>query len=200
MLKVFKNLVALVRLMGLIGMPIPSLKISETNPKTGTFQNTAVRVSGLRLIIPPGAGVTEVSNNRIVSIQERNSSKEIVAVISPVAISGYTLIGWGVLEEALQSGGSGSIAPTPNTFVDGDTVVVLREIEAVYMIDVDPSNVPTHGIGTAYVDAQGRLSSSSAGSNRLISGSVFSGVAGLQLSGQLKKDCLFYQPFTSLEP
>lgn len=199
-MKLFRNLVKLVRLIGLVGMPIPSVKIAETNPKVDTYQYTAKRVAGLRLHIPSAAIVTEVTNNRIVSIQERNTTKELIAVISPVAISGYTIIGWGVLENALQSGGNGSIAPTPNTFVDGDTVVVLRDPDNVYMIDNDPSNVPTHGIGTAYIDAQGRLSSSSAGSNLLISGSVYTGVPGLQLSNQLKLNCVFYQMFTCLEP
>lgn len=199
-MKLFRNLVKLVRLIGLVGMPIPSVKIAETNPKVDTYQYTSKRVAGLRLHIPSAAIVTEVSNNRIVSIQERNTTKELVAVISPVAISGYTIIGWGVLENALQSGGNSSIAPTPNTFVDGDTVVVLRDPDNVYMIDVDPSNSPTHGIGTAYIDVQGRLSSSSAGSNLLISGAVFTGVPGLQLSNQLKLNCIFYQMFTCLEP
>ena len=199
-MKLFRNLVKLVRLIGLVGMPIPSVKIAETNPKVDTYQYTSKRVAGLRLHIPSAAGVSSVSNNRIVSIQERNTTKELVAVISPVAISGYTIIGWGVLENALQSGGNSSIAPTPNTFVDGDTVVVLRDPDNVYMIDIDPSNSPTHGIGTAYIDVQGRLSSSSAGSNLLISGSVYTGVPGLQLSNQLKLNCIFYQMFTCLEP
>ena len=199
-MKLFKNLVKLVRLIGLVGMPIPSVKIAETNPKVDTFQYTAKRVAGLRLVIPVAAGVSSVSNNRIVSIQEVNATKELVAVISPVAIASHTLIGWGVLENALQSGGTGSISPTPNTYIDGDTVVVLRDPDSVYMIDVDSSNVPTHGIGTAYIDAQGRLSSSSAGSNLLVSGSVYTGVPGLQLSNQLKLNTVFYQMFTCLEP
>ena len=199
-MKLFRNLVKLVRLIGLVGMPIPSVKIAETNPKVDTFQYTAKRVAGLRLVIPVAAGVSSVSNNRIVSIQEVTATKELVAVVSPVELASHKLIGWGVLENALQSGGNGSIAPTPNTFVDGDTVVVLRDPDNVYMIDNDPSNVPTHGIGTAYIDAQGHLSSSSAGSNLLISGSVYTGVPGLQLSNQLKLNCVFYQMFTCLEP
>ena len=199
-MKLFRNLVKLVRLIGLVGMPIPSVKIAETNPKVDTYQYTAKRVAGLRLVIPVAAGVSSVSNNRIVSIQEVTATKELVAVVSPVELASHKLIGWGVLENALQSGGNGSIAPTPNTFVDGDTVVVLRDPDNVYMIDNDPSNVPTHGIGTAYIDAQGRLSSSSAGSNLLISGSVYTGVPGLQLSNQLKLNCVFYQMFTCLEP
>lgn len=198
-MKTFRNLVALVRLIGLVGMPIPAQKIGETNPKNGTFQYQSKRISGLRLIIPGAAGVSSISNNRIVSIQERTTTKEMVAVISQVAISGYVLIGWGVLEEAAQSGGSASIAPTPNSYVDGDTVTVLRDPANVYMVDVDSSNSPTHGIGTAYLDVQGRLSSSSAGSNLLVSGAVFTGVPGLQLAGQLKTNCIFYQMFTSLE-
>lgn len=178
----------------------PAQRIGETSPKQSTYQYTSERVAGLRLIIPDAAGVTSVSNNRIVTIQENNTSKELVAVISPVAISGYTLIGWGVLEEALQSGGTLSAAPTPNTFENNDTVTILRRPTDVYQVDVDPSNSPTHGVGTAYVDAQGRLSSSSSGSNYLIAGAVFTGVPGIQMSNQLKLNTVFYQMFTSLEP
>ena len=199
-MRLFKNLVQLFRLLSMVGMPIPSLKISETNPKGDTYQYTSKRIAGLRLVIPQAAGVSSISNNRIVSIQEVTATKELVAVVSPVQIANHILIGWGVLENALQSGGSASIAPDPANYVDGDTVVVLRDPDNVFMIDVDPSNTPTHGIGTAYIDAKGRLSSSSAGSNLLISGAVFSGVPGLQLSGQLKTNCVFYQMFTCLEP
>ena len=199
-MKLFRLLVSLVRLIGLVGMPIPNMKIGETNSKTGTFQYMAKRIAGLRLLIPVSSGVTYISNNRVVSIQENSTTKEQVAVPSPIQQIGYTIIGWGVLEEALQSGGNGSIAPTPNQYVNGDTVVVLRDINGIYSIDVDPSNVPSAGIGTAYVDGQGRLSSSSAGSNLKTFGSVFTSVPGIQLANQLKTGCTFYQMFTPLAP
>ena len=181
-------------------MPISPLEIGKTNAKIGTYQYTAKRLSGLRLVIPVAAGVTEVTNNRLVSIQQVNSTKELVAVIAPSAIASHTLVGFGVLEESLQGVGADSVSPTPNTFKDGDTVVVLRDPSNVYMIDVDPANIPVNGIGTAYMDLRGRLSSVVGGGNRLLNGAVFVGVPGLQLSGQLKKDTAFYQLQTMLEP
>ena len=45
-MKLFRNLVKLVRLIGLVGMPIPSVKIAETNPKVDTYQYTSKRVAG----------------------------------------------------------------------------------------------------------------------------------------------------------
>lgn len=199
-MKLFKNLVSLFRLFALIGMPIPSVKISETNPKGGTYQYTSKRISGLRLVIPSSSGVASISNNRIVTIQEVTATQEMIAVSSPIQQASCKIIGWGVLEEALQSGGNSSIAPTPNNLVDGDTVTVLKDPSNVYMIDVDTSNVPVSGLAVAYVDGQGRLSSSSAGSNRKVSGATFSSVPGLQLAGQLKTGCIFYQMFTVVEP
>lgn len=180
-------------------MPVVNQAIGTTAAKTGTRQFEAHRLQGLPLVIPAAAGVTSVSNNRIVSLQV-DSNDVMYAVISPVAIAGHTLVGWGVLEEALQSSGTDSIAAAPNTFVDGATVVVLRYPQEVYAIDYDGSNEPTVGIGTAYIDAQGRLSSSSAGSNRAVKGAVFVSVPGTQLSGQLKTGCKFFQMYSTVDP
>lgn len=180
-------------------MPNPSQAIGQTAPKSGTYQRTISRMQGVSLIIPAAAIVTSVSNNRIVSLQEDANGK-MWAVIARTAYNSMIIVGWGVLEEALQAGGVSSIAPSPNTFVDGDIVTVLRNIEDVYMIDYDPSNPPTDGIGTAYIDVQGRLTSVSSGSNLAVKGAVFNSIPGREMSNQLKTNTKFYQLYTPLSP
>jgi hypothetical protein len=180
-------------------MPINNQTIGSTNPKTGTYQRTIARMQGVELIIPVAAGVDYVTNNRIVSIQQ-DTEGNMFAVVSRAAIADYTLVGWGVLEEALQSGGNTAIAPVPNQFVDGDTVVVLRNPMDVYMIDFDPSNEPTPGIGTAYLDSKGRLTSVSSGGNIALEGAVFDSIPAREMSNQLKEGCLFYQMFSPIVP
>lgn len=180
-------------------MPVVNQTVGSTSPKTGTFQYDAKRIAGIPLKIPGAAGVSSVTNRRIVSLQQ-DSDNVLYAVISPVALASHTIVGWGVLEEALQSNGLASIAPNPNTFVDGDLVTVLRDPTEVYMIDFDPSHEPTEGINTAYLDVQGRLTSVSGGSNLALLGSVFSATAGQQLSNQLAENTKFYQLYTALKP
>lgn len=181
-------------------MPVGNQAIGSTSPKTGTFQYSAKRLQGLTLKIPVAAGVTSVTNRRIVSIQQNDSTGIIYAVISPVVLASHKIIGWGVLEEALQSGGISSIAPTPNTFVDGDTVVVLCDPDDVYQIDTDGSNTPTNGINSAYLDVAGRITSVSSGSNLALQGSVFTGLIGPQMSNQLDTNTVFYRLYTPLKP
>lgn len=180
-------------------MPKTNQAIGETTPKTGTYQRSINRMQGVELKIPVAAGVETITNNRIVSLQQ-DTEGNMYAVLARAAIADHTLIGWGVLEEALQSGGNGSIAPEPNEFRDGDTVVVLRNPMDVYMIDFDPSNAPTNGIGTAYLDIQGRLTSVSSGGNKALVGSVFDSVPAREMSNQLKDGCLFYQMNSPVQP
>ena len=184
-------------------MPVNNQAIGQTSPKSGTYQRTLTRMQGVTLLIPTAAVVTSVPNNRIVSLQE-DANGVMYAVVSPAAYnpcSGVMIIvGWGVLGEALQSGGVSSIAPTPNTFVDGDIVTVLRNPTDEYMIDYDPSNEPTDGIGTSYIDVQGRLSSSSAGSNKAVLGAVFNSIPGREMSNQLKDGCKFFQMYSPVAP
>lgn len=180
-------------------MPTPNQPIGATAPKSGTFQRDVHRLQGVPLKIPAAAGVSSVSNNRIVSLQV-DANNIMYAVISPVAIASHTVIGWGVLEEALQSQGIDSISPSPNTFKDGDTVTVLRYPMQVMQIDYDASNAPTEGIATAYLDVQGRLSSSSAGSNLALKGAVFSCNPSMEMSNQLKSGCLYYQMESPVVP
>lgn len=180
-------------------MPVNNQAIGQTNPKTGTYQRTVSRMQGVQLIIPEAAGVDYVTNNRIVSLQQ-DTEKNMYAVVARTAIDDYTLVGWGVLEEALQSGGNTAIAPVPNQYVNGDTVVVLRDPQDVYMIDFDPSNEPDYGIGTAYLDIQGRLSSVSGSGNIALEGAVFNSIPAREMNNQLKSGCLFYQMNTPLQP
>lgn len=190
-------------------MPGFNKTIGGTIPRTGTFQYRKSRLTGLTLVIPAAAGVTEVTNRRIVSIQQ-DTNNQLFAVVSMYAFGGatiggvvysaMTLVGFGVLEESLQSGVAGSIAPVLNTFSSGDTVTVLTGTERVYQIDYDPDNIPDSGIGVAYVDAEGRLTSASASPGYLITGATFFGVDGIQMTSQLGADCIYYQPSTPLHP
>lgn len=187
-------------------MPQANQQIGQTTPKVGTHQFSEKRIQGLTFHIPAAAGVSSCSNNRIVTLQEDANGNR-YAVLYPEAVirSGVqlTVIGWGVLEEALQSGGVNSISPNPNTYVDGDTVVVLRDIAETYMIDYDPNNVPTVGIGTANVDGQGRLTSAPidySGPPIALQGAVFKSVPGLQMANQRKSGTLYYQMKDALTP
>lgn len=187
-------------------MPQVNQPIGQTTPKVSTLQFRETRVQGLTFHIPAAAGVSSCSNNRIVTLQEDANGNR-YAVLYPEAVirSGVQLIviGWGVLEEALQSGGISSISATPNTFVDGDTVTVLRDVAETYMIDYDPSNIPTVGIGTANVDVQGRLTSAAVGYAAppiALQGAVFKSVPGLQMANQRKSGTLYYQLKDALTP
>lgn len=180
-------------------MPAVNQNVGATSPKSGTFQYSSKRLAGVTLKIPTASVVTSITTRRIVSLQE-DANQNLVAVPYPAALAGYTLVGWGVLEEALQSGGLASIAPNPNALVDGDTVTVLRDPSDVCMVDVDPSNLPTEGIGTAYMDVQGRITSVSSGANIALSGSVSKSVPGPQLTSQLAANTVFYQLYTPLKP
>ena len=187
-------------------MPIANQQIGQTAPKVSTLQFRETRIQGLTFHIPAAAGVSSCSNNRIVTLQEDANGNR-YAVLYPEAVirSGVQLIviGWGVLEEALQSGGISSISPTPNTFVDGDTVTVLRDVAETYMIDYDPNNVPTVGIGTANVDEQGRLTGAAidySGPPIALQGAVFKSVPGLQMANQRKTNTLYYQMKDAVTP
>jgi len=171
--------------------PIANQQIGSTQPKSGTFQWNERRIQGIPFKIGATAGVTECSNNRIVSLQEDANGNRF-AVLSNVAQAGLTIIGWGVLEEALQSSGVDSIAPSPNTFKDGDMVTVLTGQTDVFMVDIDTGNAPVLGIGTAYIDAQGRVSGLAAG-NVLLVGSIFNSTIGSQMANQQKANTVFFK-------
>ena len=177
-------------------MPIAPLEISSTAPKTGTFQYNDGRQAGL--ILKLQSGVTSVTNRRIVSIQQDSlGQRYAVPGLKAYPDDEYTdmvIIGVGVLEEALQSGGIASIAPDPNTLVDGDEVVVLNRLDNVYQIDYSLASEPTIGIASCRVDLAGRLVATSADSDNIqINGAVSTSVPGPQMSGQLQPGCKFYK-------
>lgn len=178
-------------------MPIPAVNIAQTNPKEATFQFSADRMSGLTLKLQ--SGVTSVTNRRIVSVQQ-DALGNLYAVpgLKVYQADEYTdpltIVGVGVLEEALQSGGIGSIAPSPNTFVDGDQVTVLNCLSDIYQIDYDSSNVPANGIASCRVNNAGQLTSVAADADNIqINGSVFTGKPGVQMTNQLLQYCKFYK-------
>ena len=187
-------------------MPQVNQQIGQTIPKSGTYQATLNRIDGITFLIPSNAGVSSVGVHRIVSLQE-DVNGNMYAVLGPFSMtynySAMTIVGYGVLEESLQSGGINSISPTPNTYVQGDIVTVRRGFGEVYMIDYDTTSVPSKGIAatTATIDVQGRLCGASAdGTHKQVNGAIFSSVPGLQLQGQLQSGTLFYMMKDAVTP
>ena len=186
-------------------MPKAPLTIGETNPKSGALEDQTKMSSGLRFVIPAALGITSVKNDRIVSIQEDDDGNQ-YAILSNVdetidSTIACKIIRWGFLEEALQSGGHGAIAPDPNTFVDGDIVKVMSYANARFAVAYDPDNKPVIGIGSARVDNRGRLSSVAADASHIqLVGAVSEGKPGLQLANQLKSGCQYYQLNTPVVP
>jgi len=186
----------------------PNLQLGETNPTDSTLQYKANRLAALPLVVPTAAAALltdgEVPIGSLVSIQEYPTGG-IKAVLGPVADSDDeynvgVIIGYGFIEQGLQSEGRGAIAPANNVFKEGDRVAVLTGVAEVFAVPYDTDNVPTHGISTAYFNKAGKLSSVSGGGNVAAEGAVFSGLAGLQLSNQLKSGYLFYRKSTPLQP
>lgn len=186
----------------------PNLQIGETNPTSSTLQYKANRLAGLTLVVPTASAALltdgEVPVGSLVSIQEYPTGG-IKAVLGPVADADDeynvgVIVGYGFIEESLQSQGRGSINPTPGIFKAGDRVAVVMNPGEVYAVPYDTDNAPTHGISTAYFNKAGELTSVSSGGNVAAEGAVFSGIAGLQLSNQLKTGYLFYRKSTPLQP
>ena len=186
----------------------PNLQYGETNPTSSTLQSKASRLAGLTLVVPTAAAALltdgEVPVGTLVSIQEYPAGG-VKAVVGPIADSAdeYNtgiIIGYGFIEESLQSQNRGGIAPTPNIFKAGDKVAVVMSSNEVYAVPYDTDHAPTHGISTAYFTKAGKLTSVSSGGNVAAEGAVFSGVAGLQLSNQLRSGYLFYRKSTPLQP
>ena len=186
----------------------PNLQLGETNPTDSTLQYKASRLAGLTLVVPAAAAALltdgEVPIGSLVSIQEYPTGG-VKAVLGPVADADDeynvgVIIGYGFIEQGLQSSGRGSIAPANNVFKAGDRIVVVTNPNEVYAVPYDTDHAPTHGISTAYFTKAGVLTSVSGGGNVAAEGAVFSGIAGLQLSNQLKTGYLFYRKSTPLQP
>lgn len=199
-------------------MPQHIQNIGSTTPKLGTYQFDVARLAGVPLKLP--SGVTEITNRRIVSIQESSTGVQYVipgtlpfeekAASGTTAAVNMTVLRVGVLEYALQSGGVDSIAPEPDKIKDGDRVVVLSDPTSVYMIDYLSTAKPSKGKGDitdsngsiCRVDNQGRLvSTASTTADPLgeIFGSVYYTVPGEQLGNQLLSGCAFYQLFSTTQ-
>lgn len=190
-------------------MLTPNLQLGETNPTSSTLQYEAERLQGLTLVVPTAAAALltdgEVPVGTQVSIQEYPTGG-IKAVVGPVADADNeynvgVIIGYGHIEQSLQSQGRGSIAPADGKFKAGDRVAVVMSPNEVYAVpyDVDQA-APTHGISAAYFTKAGKLTSVSGGGNVAAEGAVFSGIAGLQLTNQLKTGYLFYRKSSPVLP
>lgn len=186
----------------------PNLQIGETNPTDSTLQFKASRLAALPLVVPTAAAALltdgEVPIGTLVSIQEYPTGG-VKAVVGPVADSDDeynvgVIIGYGFIEQGLQSEGRGAIAPANGIFKEGDRVVVVTDVNEVYAVPYDTDHTPTHGISTAYFTKAGKLTSVSSGGNVAAEGAVFSGIAGLQLSNQLKTGYLFYRKSSPVQP
>lgn len=186
-----------------------NLQLGETNPTTSTLQYKAERLAGVPLVVPAAAAALltngEVPVGTLVSIQEYPTGG-IKAVVGPIAdatdeYNTGIIIGYGFIEESLQSEGRGSIAPTPGIYKAGDRVAVVMAVGEVYAVPYDTGQTaPTHGISTAYFTKAGKLTSVSGGGNVAADGAVFSGLIGLQLTNQLKTGYLFYRKESPLKP
>lgn len=173
-------------------MPITNMKIGETQPKTMTYVKDARRWTGLPLAFFETD--VEVTNRRVVTVQQVTATGKLIAVVGVVPIAGHTIITIGVLEQAGQTGLTGSESATGQLFNAGDQVTVLASFDDVYMIDVDASNVPANGLASCRVDAQGRLTSVNESLLTGIGeyfGSVWTGIGGFELKNQLLPDNKF---------
>lgn len=173
-------------------MPKPNLSLNETNPKTMTYVKDARRWTGLPLV--DYSGPIEITNRRIVTVQQETATKKLVVIPGLVGKVGYSVVSVGVLEQAGQTGLSGSESATGQLFNTGDLVTVLASYDDVYMIDIDAANAPADGVGLCRVDAQGRLTSvveDLPNGIKSFYGSVWTGVGGFELKNQLLPNTRF---------
>lgn len=175
-------------------MPSGALQINRTNSKTGTYVRDGRRWTGIPLKFSDAATPVPITNRRIVTIVEETATKKLFAVPGThTDLTGHTLIvPTAVLEQAGQTGLTGSESADGQIFNEGDLVTVLVEPTDVYMVDYDPSNIPAPGLATCRVDDQGRLTSVVAGTGiEDFEGSNWSGVGGFELKGQLMDETRF---------
>lgn len=182
-------------------MPGIVQQLGQTAPKTGAAQYETNLVSGLPFLIPAAAGVTSASVGSIVSIQEDVNRTQYavlgVATYTDNPYDTFVIVGYGILEESLQSGLQGQIAPIANTFSQGSRVTVARGGNTVFQANIDPANAPTVGIGAATqlaIDVQGRVVKHAAGGGYVAAPTcaAFYGTPGAQLGNQLKANSCFF--------
>jgi len=189
-------------------MPNYPQAISETAPKTGSAQYQTRRISGLLFKVPTLSPVaSDIPVGRMVTIQEDSLGNQ-YAVLGFKAYEQdeyetYTVIGYGVIEEALQSGITGNAAPTPNVYNDGDRVTVITGAGLICALEHEADHAPAVGIAVTNntVDDYGRLTDRTAGANyKQLTGAVSYGVPSTQMANQLKPDHAFYQFVSPLAP
>ena len=171
-------------------MPGVRLGIGETNPKRGAVQWDARRIDGVEFVIPAAASVTAAPIGSVVTLQENSAGKQII-VLGAAAYEGpgsdeFAIVAIGFLEAATQV--ESAINQTVGSYADGDYVAMISDIDAVAMVPADVS-APVAG-GTAYVTADGELSSSNTDAVAF-PGTVWYGTPGIQNTGQLKTGYIF---------
>jgi len=171
-------------------MPGVRLGIGETNPKRGAVQWDARRIDGVEFVIPTAAGVTAAPIGSVVTLQENSAGKQII-VLGAAAYEGpgsdeFAIVAIGFLEAATQV--ESAINQTVGQYADGDYVAMISDINAVAMVPADAA-APVAG-GTAYVTANGELSSSNVDAVAF-PGTVWYGTPGVQNTGQLKTGYIF---------
>lgn len=167
-------------------MPGLTLGIGETNPKRGAVQFDGRRVDGVLFVIPDDASVTQAAIGSVVTLQEDSRGRQRI-VLGAAAYRDdeyydYAIIGVGFLEAATQT--DDQINQAVGYYINGDFAAMVIDVNAVAMVPYATGEAPTAG-GSAYVDEDGKLSSSASG-NVAFPGEVWYGTAGVQNSGQLK--------------
>ena len=176
-------------------MPGLTLGIGETNPKKGAVQYDGRRIDGVPFVIPSTSEITSAPVGSVVTLQEFASIGQKIVLGANAYTDGsgntYSILAIGFLEAASQA--SATIDQTVGSYVTGDMVAMVSDIDAVAMVPMVTGQNPTSGTG-AYVDYEGRLSNESASSetgNVAFPGVVFFTTPGVQLSGQLKSGYCF---------
>lgn len=171
-------------------MPGVRLGIGETNPKRGAVQWDARRIDGVEFVIPAAASITAAPIGSVVTLQENSAGKQII-VLGAAAYEGpgsdeFAIVAIGFLEAATQV--ESAINQTVGEYADGDYVAMISDTDAVAMVPKDAA-APVAG-GTAYVTADGELSSSNVDAVAF-PGTVWYGTPGVQNTGQLKTGYIF---------
>lgn len=176
-------------------MPGLTLGIGETNPKKGAVQYDGRRIDGVPFVIPSTSEISSAPVGSIVTLQEYASIGQKIVLGANAYTDGsgntYSILAIGFLEAATQT--SSAIDQTVGSFVTGDMVAMISDIDAVAMVPMVTNQNPTSGTG-AYVDYEGRLSNESASSetgNVAFPGVVFFSTPGVQVTGQLKSGYCF---------
>ncbi len=171
-------------------MPGVRLGIGETNPKRGAVQWDARRIDGVEFVIPAAASIAAAPIGSVVTLQENSAGKQII-VLGAAAYEGpgsdeFAIVAIGFLEAATQV--DAAINQVVGEYADGDYVAMISDLDAVAMVPADRS-APVAG-GTAYVTADGKLSSSNTDAVAF-PGTVWYGTPGVQNTGQLKTGYIF---------